>query len=286
MALRIEDVDLVRARTDLVEGIFRDLDWLGLDWDEGPAGPTDRESAYRQSSPVRQERYRAVWADWADRGLLYPCRCTRADLRSDAPQADRIGEDIAAGAAYPGRCRDRSRGEAGEHDAWRLRLPPIPSEFVDDQRGERKLASLEVLGDPVLRRGDGIFAYHLAVCVDDADQGIDLVVRGRDLLPFAHLHSHMHNLLGKPPPAWSHHPLLGDAEGNRLAKRSGSSSLSGMREAGIDSRILVGRLAAILYPDACLDGSPLRPRELLPLGRPGPGIRDLVRPDLSQGAPA
>ena len=286
VVLRIEDVDLARARPDLVAAIFADLEWLGLDWDEGPEGPGDGESLHRQSSGNRQERYRAVWTDWMDHGLLYPCRCTRAELRSDAPQVERLGEGVSTNAAYSGRCRNRSPGDAGTRDSWRMRLPPGPSEFFDEQRGIQRSASLDALGDPVLRRGDGIFAYHLAVCVDDADQDVDLVVRGRDLLPFSHVHIHLHRLLGKAPPLFAHHPLLGDAEGNRLAKRAGSNSLSAMREAGVDSRFLVGRLAPILYPDAGLDGSPLRPGELLPLGFPRPGIRDLACPDLTPGAPA
>jgi len=286
VVLRIEDVDLARARSDLVAAIFADLEWLGLDWDEGPAGPGDGESPYRQSSRNRQERYRAVWADWMDRGFLYPCRCTRADLRSDAPQVESIGEDVPAGTVYSGRCRDRSTGDAGTRDSWRMRLPPVPSEFLDEQRGIQRMASLDALGDPVLRRGDGIFTYHLAACVDDADQDVDLVVRGRDLLPFSHLHIQLHGLLGRSPPRFAHHPLLGDAEGNRLAKRADSSSLSAMRQAGLDSRFLVGRLAPILFPDEGLDGSPLRPAELLPLGLPRPGIRDLACPDLAPGAPA
>jgi glutamyl-tRNA synthetase len=284
--LRIEDVDLARARPDLVEAIFRDLVWLGLDWDEGPAGPGDSESPYRQSSRDRQERYGTIWEDWRDRDLLYPCRCSRAELRSDAPQVSRIDDELPVGPAYSGRCRGRSRGEVGERDAWRLRLPTGPSEFSDRIRGPQRVEALDSLGDPVLRRGDGIFAYHLAACADDADQGIDLVVRGRDLLPFSHLHAHLHRLLGNPPPTFAHHPLLGDAEGNRLAKRADSSSLSAMREAGLDSRSLVGRFAPILYPDAGLDGSPLRPGELVPLGLPGPGFRDVVGPDLTPGAPS
>ncbi|MEK7393910.1 MAG: glutamate--tRNA ligase family protein, partial [Fibrobacterota bacterium] len=86
VVLRIEDVDTSRARPDWIEAVFRDLEWLGLDWDEGPEGPTDHQSAYRQSSAARQERYAAIWRDWTESGLLYPCRCTRADLRTDAPQ--------------------------------------------------------------------------------------------------------------------------------------------------------------------------------------------------------
>jgi glutamyl-tRNA synthetase len=286
VVLRIEDVDLARARPDLVEAIFRDLEWLGLDWDEGPTGPGDLQSSFRQASRDRQERYRSIWEDWKDRGLLYPCRCTRADLRTDAPQVDRIGDGIPAGPVYSGRCRDRSREEAGESDAWRLRLPDVPSKFVDEWRGHQGIARLDTLGDPVIRRGDGIFAYHLAVCADDADQGVDLVVRGRDLLPFAHLHGYLHGLLGTPAPTFAHHPLLGDARGDRLAKRAGSSSLSGMREYGIDPASLVGRLAPLLFPDCRLDGNPVSPAELLSLGAPRPGPDDTLSPDLPEGASA
>jgi glutamyl-tRNA synthetase len=286
VVLRIEDVDLARARPDLVEAIFRDLEWLGLDWDDGPAGPGDLESPFRQSSRERQERYRTVLGDWIDRGILDPCLCTRADLRSDAPQVERVGEDLPTGPVYSGRCRGRSREEAGERDAWRLHLPDRWSGFVDQLRGAHDVERLDDLGDPVLRRGDGIFAYHLAVCVDDADQGIDLVVRGRDLLPFSHLHRHLHRLLGSPLPVFAHHPLLGDAQGNRLAKRAGSSSLSAMRESGIDPRILVGRLAPSLFTDLRLDGSTASPVELLSLGVPRPWGSDIPCPDLPEGAPS
>ena len=84
--LRIEDTDIPRAKPDWVESIFRDLDWLGLDWDRGPQGPSDVQSLHRQSAPLRQERYRTIWDDWILRGLLYPCKCTRSDLRIYAPQ--------------------------------------------------------------------------------------------------------------------------------------------------------------------------------------------------------
>jgi glutamyl-tRNA synthetase len=285
VVLRIEDVDMARARPDLVDAVFRDLEWLGLDWDEGPCGPGDLESRFRQSSRERQERYREVWEEWVDLGWLYPCVCTRSDLRSDAPQVDRIGDEIPAGPAYSGRCRDRSRSDAGDRDAWRLRLPEGPSEFFDEWCGQRRIARLDTLGDPVLRRGDGNFAYHLAACVDDADQGVDLVVRGRDLLPFTHLHRHLHRLLGSAAPTFAHHPLLGDARGDRLAKRADSSSLSGMRQSGIDPRILVGRLAPLLHPLAGLEGSPTSAGELLSLGIPHPGTSDLSCPALPQGDP-
>lgn len=281
--LRIEDTDLPRAKPSWVESIFRDLDWLGLDWDRGPQGPSDTLSLYRQSAPLRQARYQGIWDDWIRRGILYPCRCTRSDLRTDAPQVERIGEVDSTAPAYAGRCRDRRVQDAGPADAWRLRLPEHPSEWTDHWRGPQRLPRLDLLGDPVLRRGDGIFAYHLAVCADDADQGIDLVVRGRDLLSFGHLHRHLHSLLGTRAPAFAHHPLLGTFDGARLAKRIGSSSLSSMREGGFDPNILVGRLAPLLYPDAGLDGSPVPLSDLVVLGVPRPGISDLTCPALLEG---
>lgn len=275
VVLRIEDVDTTRARADWIEAVFRDLEWLGLDWDLGPAGPSDTESPYRQSSRGRQDRYAKVWSDWTKSAFLYPCRCTRADLRTDAPQVERIGDDLPPGVPYSGRCRQRTSSEASISDAWRLRLPDSPSEVRDLWMGTRRIRKLSLLGDPVLRRGDGCTAYHLAVCVDDFDQGITHVVRGRDLLAFSHLHAHMHDLLGNScHPAFLHHALLGDAKGLRMAKRIGSTSLAGMRESRIDPRILVGRLANILFPGTIDDSMLCTARELIPLGPPAPMTTD------------
>ena len=274
VVLRVEDVDESRARPEHVESLFRDLEWLGLDWDEGPRGPDDLDSPFRQSSSDRRERYLGIWKDWMERDLLYPCRCTRAMLRLDAPQVESLSQASPVGSAYPGTCRGRKSSDAGPRDSWRLRLPPLLDLAADDWMGAR--AGSPSLGDPVLRRADGVFAYHLAVCADDADQRIDLVVRGRDLLPFAPLHAHLHRLLGSPVPRFRHHGLLGDGGGARLAKRADSTSLSAMRESGQDPRRLVGRLAPLLWPGAGLDGSPLSVRELLRLGEPVPAPGDHV----------
>ena len=279
VVLRIEDVDTTRARPDWIEAVFRDLEWLGLDWDLGPSGPSDLASPFRQSSPERQARYRGIMDAWTESGIVYPCRCTRADLRTDAPQVERIGDDLPPGSPYSGKCRARSRSDAGPGDAWRLRLPDTPAEIDDIWMGQRRLGRLDLLGDPVLRRGDGCTAYHLAVCVDDSDQGISHVVRGRDLLPFAHLHAHLHRLLGNPsPPRFCHHGLLGDIDGRRLAKRIGSASLSGMREAGFDPRKLVGSLAPFLFPGTMSGTLACTASELLPLGPPRPRIDDIPFP--------
>jgi len=275
VVLRVEDVDTTRARPDWIEAVFRDLEWLGLDWDEGPSGPSDAQIPFRQSSRQRQERYAKIWHDWTDSGILYPCLCTRADLRTDAPQVERIGDDLPPGVPYSGRCRPRTATDASPSDAWRLRLPASPSRIDDLWMGSRNLSNLSDIGDPVLRRGDGCTAYHLAVCADDADQKITHVVRGRDLLGFAHLHAHLHRLLDNScPPAFLHHALLGDAQGLRMAKRIGSSSLSGMRQAGLDARLLVGRLANLLFPGTINDSTRCSPAELVHLGPPLPFVDD------------
>lgn len=285
VVLRVEDVDSARARPEWIEAVFRDLEWLGLDWDHGPDGPGDRGSGFFQSSPDRQERYREVWASWCGKGLLYPCSCTRSRLRTDAPQVERIGDDLPPGAIYDGKCRDRDPSLPLAGDAWRLRLDRTPSRLEDSWQGVRELDSLDRLGDPVLRRGDGVFAYHLAVCVDDVDQGIDSVVRGRDLLPFAHLHGHLHGLLGSRAIRFSHHGLLGDPEGRRLAKRIGSGSIASLREAGCDPRRLVGLLAPLVHPGRFPGGILLSAGELAAFGPPSPSPQDLPCPPLPGETP-
>lgn len=142
--LRVEDVDSTRSRPEWIEALFRDLAWLGLDWDEGPSGPMEAESAFRQSSSHRQARYRDVCEDWKARGILYPCRCTRAQLRTDAPQVERIDQDLPPGVPYAGNCRSRAVGEARPRDAWRLALPDAPSRVEDLWQGTRELGSLEL----------------------------------------------------------------------------------------------------------------------------------------------
>lgn len=285
VVLRVEDVDAARARPEWIETMFRDLEWLGLDWDRGPSGPDDTASVFRQSSAQRQERYEAVLRDWTEAGWLYPCQCTRSRLRMDAPQVGMLGEAAPMGATYAGNCRSRAVGEAGARDSWRLRLPGSPSRLEDLWQGTRELGALADLGDPVLRRGDRVFAYHLAVCVDDADQGVDLVVRGRDLLPFAHLHSHLHGLLGSRPPRFAHHGLLGDDQGRRLAKRIGSGSLAQLRGQGRDPRQLLGMLCRLVHPEKISENAFLSAREMVQLGQPRPSPTDLPCPALPGETP-
>lgn len=274
--LRIEDTDSTRSRPGWVEDVFRDLEWLGLDWDAGPWGAEDMESPFRQSSPTRQARYAEVLEEWIERGLAYPCRCTRREVSVDAPQVERLRDPELPPRSYPGTCRSRIGTRPPGSEAWRLALPTVPSRVEDLARGISDLADLAELGDPVLRRGDGCFAYHLAVCVDDADQGIDLVVRGRDLAPWAHLHEHLHRLIGSKPPAWAHHAIAGGSGGERLAKRIGSASLAAMRRSGAGPERLLGLFAPLLHPESGLDGSPMTLAELASLPPPDPAMSDFV----------
>ena len=270
VVLRIEDTDRTRARTEFVQDIFDTLAWLGLDWDHGPAGPDDTASPFFQSSPIRQERYREVLESWKSQGHLYPCRCTRRDLSLAAPQVARIAESAAFGKPYPYTCRERSPSEAHPSDAWRLRVPAIPSGFDDAWQERQFLSNLEACPDPVLCRADGCFAYHLAVCLDDHDQGISLAARGLDLLPWTHLHLHIHRLLGGTPPAFAHHGLLGGTQGERLAKSAGSLSLARLRQDGLRPEDVLGRLLPFLHPQNEKGDRAISLQELLAMGTPRP----------------
>jgi glutamyl-tRNA synthetase len=259
--LRMEDLDLPRARPGAAAGILADLRWLGLDWDEGPdvGGPY---GPYTQSA--RQALYDAALARLRARGLLYPCYCTRAELAriASAPQ----GSDDPG--RYPGTCRDltgaeRSRREAeGRHPALRFRVPDAPITFVDRVAGSVTEHVAETVGDFVVRRSDGIVSYQLAVVVDDALMGITQVVRGADLLTSTARQLAIYDALGYPrPTTYAHAPLLLDASGARMAKRDASQGLAALRARGMTPAQVLGMLAAScdLWPA----GAPATPGALL-----------------------
>ena len=233
--LRIEDIDGARSRPELAAEFRADLAWLGLEWDEVPAQST-RVAAYAAAA----ERLRAE-------GLLYPCRCTRAEV---AAMAAKAGPD---GPVYAGTCRGRDVDASGEV-AWRLDVAEAlrrtgPLEWTDERQGVQR-ARPGLGGDPVLVRKDAETpaSYHLAVTIDDAADGVSLVTRGMDLFAATHVHRLLQALLGLPVPAWHHHALLLDAEGKKLAKRRGSPSLADRRLAGEDGRALADSLRAGRLP--------------------------------------
>ncbi len=231
--LRIEDIDGTRSRADLVPEILADLEWLGLEWD----GPVVFQSARLASYRAAGERLKAL-------GLLYPCRCTRAEVLA-AAQA--VGPD---GPVYPGTCR--GRGVDPEGAAWRLDMARAvemagPLDWTDELAGVQR-AEPERFGDVVLLRKEAPASYHLAATLDDAADGVTLVTRGADLFAASHVHRLLQALLGLPVPVWHHHALLVEADGRKLAKRRGSPALADLRRAGQDGRTLGQALREGRFP--------------------------------------
>lgn len=231
--VRIEDLDRGRSRPEHEAAQLRELAALGLDWDAPPV---------RQST--RDDLYAAAVAGLEERGLVYPCWCTRAEIReaAGAPHGD-----LPEG-AYPGTCAHLSpteraaRERSGRPAALRVRAGGARAVARDLVRGE--IAA--VVDDFVLRRGDGTHAYNLAVVVDDGDQGIGEVVRGDDLASSAPRQAWLAGVLGVPVPTYLHVPLVLGPDGRRLAKRDGAVTLEDREALGEDGPAVRARLAASL----------------------------------------
>lgn len=247
VVLRLEDIDPARSREEYARALVGDLAWLGLDWDYGPGSENGRggDDFFRQSG--RAAAYEQALAYLEGRGLTYPCYCTRKDLReiAGAPHVDDTG------APYPGICRnlgaeDRARHEAkGRRPSLRLFCPPDAVwEFDDRVRGRQRMTLGECGGDFALRRSDGVYAYQLAVVVDDIAMGVTLVARGNDILPSTPRQIYLYSLFGERPPEYAHLPLIADECGDRLAKRHASLTLRALREAGVLPETILGWLAA------------------------------------------
>ena len=262
--LRVEDLDHPRVRSGAAARMLDDLRWLGLDWDEGPdvGGPL---GPYTQS--LRQVLYDGALALLRERGLVYPCYCTRAELHAlggiaSAPQG---GEEAPR---YPGTCRNltererRRREVEGRRPALRFRVPEGEITFDDLIAGPQREQVAATTGDFVVRRSDGIVAYQLAVVVDDALMGITQIVRGADLLSSTARQLALFDALGyRQPREFAHVPLALDATGARMAKRDASAGIREAREHGLDRRVVLGALAASagIWPQ----GEPATPDQLV-----------------------
>jgi glutamyl-Q tRNA(Asp) synthetase len=231
--LRIEDLDQTRCRTELVEGIYEDLRWLGLDWDEPVLVQSQRTAAYE-----------AALDQLRDRGLVFACFCTRADIAQSltAPHGD-------APTSYPGICRelpDDPERRAMVAHSWRLNsataleIVGLPSWTEAD--GRTFTATAQDIGDAILARKDAPASYHLSCVVDDAASGVTMVVRGADLRASTPVQRLLQSVLGLPEPIYLHHPLVTHDDGRRLAKRDLAPTLAAMREAGVNGRELAARL--------------------------------------------
>jgi glutamyl-tRNA synthetase len=243
--LRIEDLDRPRVRKGLAERQLEELAWLGLTWDEGPDPRTGQDSGPR--GPYRQSRRDAVYEAAIARleDHVYECFCSRAEIAAASaphgPQDD--------GPRYPGTCAQLTAAQRAERrrtrsPALRLRVPPGPVEFVDELQGPQRFDPAASVGDFVLRRADGIFAYQLAVVVDDAAMGVTQVLRADDLLPSTARQILLYRMLGLREPRWAHAGLVLGPSGERLSKRDRAASLSALRAAGRDPRDVVARLCA------------------------------------------
>lgn len=232
--LRIEDLDQGRARPEFVDGIFEDLRWLGLDWDEPALVQSARTGAYSDALDQLRER-----------GLVYACFCTRADIAQSltAPHGN-------AAASYPGTCRplpDDPERRATTPHCWRLdsakALETAGTPEWTETDGRHFTADASQIGDAILARKDAPASYHLACVIDDAASGVTLVVRGADLRSSTPIQRLLQLLLGLPKPAYCHHPLVTHGDGRRLAKRDHAPTLAAMRDSGVDGRALASSLS-------------------------------------------
>jgi len=251
--LRIEDVDTARSRPEWEELYYRDRAWLGIHWDESPMRQADRLPAYRAA-------LQAVW----DRGLLYPCHCSRRDIAA-AASAPQEGAEPAYGPdglIYPGTCRGTSTraGPWPEDTALRLDMHEALQRLRDNAPfcfGETgpiltdtptrirftAQSMIETVGDIVLSRKDFLGSYHLSVVLDDAAQGISHVIRGKDLFEATKIHVVLQQLLSLKTPVYTHHKLIRDETGKRLAKRDDARAIAKYRAEGVtphDIRAMVG----------------------------------------------
>lgn len=244
--LRMEDLDAERCPRSLADQMEEDLQWFGIDWDDG--GSKGGEIWYQSTrSPIYQQAYDVL----ERRGLLYPCFCSRAQLH--AARAPHRSDGVFV---YGGTCRGLTQEEIVQRTkkrrpAMRLRVPETRIGFEDGCQGEYSEYLPTDCGDFIVRRSDGVFAYQLAVVVDDARMGITEVVRGRDLLESTPRQIYLYQELGVPVPDFYHIPLLTAPDGRRLSKRDGDLDLGVLRQRFGTPERLVGMLACAcgLQPD-------------------------------------
>jgi glutamyl-tRNA synthetase len=234
IVLRLEDLDASRCPPEAGSWIIEDLEWLGLDWD----GPVVWQSA-------RLPRLRQALTELEQRGLTYPCVCTRGEI-ARAQQAPHAGEEEMR---YPGTCRGRftSREQArtlsGREPALRFAAPADPIVVHDAVAGEFSQSVERSVGDFVIGTRDGGIAYQLAVVVDDAEQGVTQVLRGDDLLASTPRQIALQQAFGFPRPSYAHVPLVVDSSGQRLAKRTRALELAELRRSGVEARTILGWVA-------------------------------------------
>ncbi len=229
MVLRMEDLDTQRTKTEYAETLRDDLRWLGLHWDVETPPQSQRTSVYDHYFSVLEEK-----------GLLYPCFCTRSQLHNvNAPHLS-DGTYV-----YPGTCRNLTPEEKDAFSrlpSWRVTVPNKSWQLEDLVQGHYRENLATDCGDFVVRRADGVYVYQLAVTVDDGEAGVTEVVRGMDLLSSAPRQMYLQSLFGFPHPQYVHVPMLLAPDGRRLSKRDGDLDLGALRKRMTPEQLL-GHLA-------------------------------------------
>lgn len=237
LILRIEDIDEQRSKPEYTQALLEDLAWLGLDWDEGP-GKGGPYGPYIQQE--RYSLYEKALQELQAKHLLYPCYCSRARLQ--AIGAPHEGEHR----LYDGHCYgmpEEQRRQMDRKPSWRVHVPHVSVSFTDGSYGPFSDYLPRVCGDFVVRRADGLYAYQLAVAVDDGSMGITHVLRGRDLLSSTAQQIWLMEVLGYTPPSYTHVPMLIDASGNRLSKRQQGITVRSLRDRGVQADAILSALA-------------------------------------------
>ena len=246
MVLRMEDLDTQRTSADFAAVLRDDLAWLGLDYDRETPPQSRRGEVYDRYFEMLRER-----------GLIYPCYCTRSQLHSvNAPHLS-DGTYV-----YTGTCRNLTEGERAKFDrkpAWRVIVPDKLWTVEDLVQGHYELNLYDQCGDMVMRRADGVYVYQLAVTVDDGEAGVTEVVRGMDLLSSAPRQMYLQELFGFDHPTYAHVPMLLAPDGRRLSKRDRDLDLGELRKR-VTPEQLIGTLA---FAAGLIDqNSPISAREL------------------------
>jgi len=260
IVLRIEDLDNSRCSISKADALAKDLEWLGITWDEGAYVSKNHDSFFQSN---RFDIYKEYFDKLLSKNIIYPCFCSRTELHAvNAPHAS-DGSYI-----YPGTCRnltytEREARKQTRHPSYRLKVLDKSISFIDGHYGELQYNLVKESGDFIVRRSDGIYAYQLAVVIDDALMNVNQVVRGADLLSSTAMQLYLYDLLELKAPSFTHIPLLTAPDGRRLAKRDGGMEICVLKEKLRQPEKLIGWLA---FMAGQLDKyEPIKAQELLPI---------------------
>jgi len=237
LRLRIDDGDAARARPEYIEDIFETLHWLGIRWDEGPRDAADHGARFSQRHRI--PRYNSIINALIGTGRVFACTCSRKGVLATS-----------ADGQYPGTCRHKAISLDTPNTALRIQTPADAKIWMNDALAARRSYGPHAYArDPIIRRRDGLPAYHVASLADDLDHGITQIIRGADLLASTVAQLYLSQLLSTTAfddVVCLHHPLITDSEGHKLSKSAGSASLNSQREAGIPATEIYAQFARFM----------------------------------------